>query len=81
MAALIQLLLNKKQFMCFLSVRVCYYNKLVGLNLVRVIVNIGKHNGLNVLVQDEGPWFEVVHYFNDLIELAIKDAFNESKFY
>ena len=41
-----------------------YYNKLVGLNLDGASVNMGKHNGLNVLVRDEAPWVEVVHCFN-----------------
>ena len=30
-----------------------YYDKLVGLNLDGASVNLGKHNGLNVLVPDE----------------------------
>ena len=58
-----------------------YYNKLVGLNLDRARVRMGKHNGLNVLVQDEAPWLEVVHCFNYQLELAIKDTFIESPFH
>ena len=111
MTALNQLLLNKKQYMFFLSVRVHLYlnisalnadasdrkstlgiafncfgithycNKLVGLNLYRARVRMGKRNGLNVLVQDEAPWVEVVHCFNHQLELAIKDVFIESPFY
>ena len=42
---------------------------------------MGKRNGLNVLVQDEAPWVEVVHCFNHQLELAIKDVFIESPFY
>ena len=42
---------------------------------------MGKHNDLNILVQDEAPWVEVVHCFNHRLELAIKDAFIESMFY
>ena len=52
-----------------------YYDKLVGLNLDGASVNMGKHNGLNVLVRDEAPWVKVVHCFNHRLELAIKDAF------
>ena len=92
MAALIQLLLNKKWFMFFLSVRVYlylnlsienaknadapglksileitfnrfgitrYYNKLVGINLDGASINMGKHNGLNVLLRDEAPWLRL----------------------
>ena len=40
-----------------------------------------KHNGLNILVQDEAPWVEVAHCFNSRLELAVKDAFIESTFY
>ena len=58
-----------------------YYNKLVGLNLDGVSVNMGKHNDLNVLVRDEVHWAEVVHCFNHRLELAIKDVFIESAFY
>ena len=32
-----------------------YYNILVGLNLDGVSSNMGKHNGLNILVQDKAP--------------------------
>ena len=33
-----------------------YYNILVGLNLDGASSNMGKHNGLNVLVRDKAPW-------------------------
>ena len=42
---------------------------------------MGKHNGLNVLVQDEALWVEIVNCFNHRLELPIKDAFIESTFY
>ena len=58
-----------------------YYDRLVGLNLDGASVNMGKDSGLNVLVRNEAPWVEVVHCFNHRLELAIKDAFNESVFY
>ena len=58
-----------------------YYDKLAGLNLDGASVNMGKHNGPNILVQDEAPWVEVVHCFNHQLELAIKDTFIESTFY
>ena len=58
-----------------------YYDKLVGLNLDGASVNLGKHNGLNVLVPDEALWGEVVHCFNHRLELAVKDAFIQSTFY
>ena len=54
---------------------------MVGLNLDEASVNMGKHSGLNVLVQNEVPWVEVVHCFNHRLELAIKDMFKESAFY
>ena len=59
----------------------CYYDRLVGLNLDGGSVNMGKHSGENVLVQSEAPWVDIVHCFNHRLELAIKDAFNESAFY
>ena len=55
-----------------------YDDKLVGLNLDGGSINLDKHNGLNVLVQDEAPWVEVVHCLNHQLELAIKDTFIES---
>ena len=58
-----------------------YYNKLVGLNLDGASVNIGRMNGLGKLVRDEAPWFEIVHFFNHKLELAIKDTFTTAKFY
>ena len=58
-----------------------YHDKLVGLNLDGASVNMGKHYGLNVLVPDEAPWVEAVHYFSHRLELAIEDAFIESTFY
>ena len=58
-----------------------FCDKLVGLNLDRASVSMGQYNGLNVLVQDEAPWAEVVHCFNHWLELAIKDAFIKSIFY
>ena len=66
-------------FDCF-GITPCY-DKLVGLNLDGASINMGKINGLNVLVQDEAPWVVVVHCFNHRLELAIKDAFIESTFY
>ena len=36
-----------------------YYNKLVGLNLDGASINMGKHNGLNVLLRDEAPWLRL----------------------
>ena len=44
-------------------------------------MSIWVNTGLNVLVRNEAPWVEVVHCFNHRLELAIKDAFNESAFY
>ena len=58
-----------------------YYDKLVGPNLDKATINIGKHNGVNVLFRDEAPWVEAVHCFNHQLELAIKDVFIESTFY
>ena len=66
-------------FNCFGIIH--YYNKLVGFNLARASMNMGKHNGLNVLVQYEAPWVEVVHCFNHRQELAKKDTIIESTFY
>ena len=58
-----------------------YYNKLVGLNLDGASVNMGRVNGLGKLVRDEASWVEIVHFFNHILELAIKDAFKTAKFY
>ena len=57
------------------------YGKLVGLNLDRASVNMGRMNGLGKLVRDEAPWVEIVHFFNHRLELPIKDAFTTAKFY
>ena len=44
-------------------------------------VNMGRMNGLGKLVRDEAPWVEIVHCFDNRLELAIKDAFTTTTFY
>ena len=58
-----------------------YYDKLVGLNLDGASVNMARMNGLGKLVRNEAPWVEIVHCFNNGLELVIKDAFTTTTFY
>ena len=57
-----------------------YYDKLVGLNLDGASTNMSRMNGLGKLIRDEAPWVEIVHCFNNRLELAIKDAFTITTF-
>ena len=48
---------------------------LLGLNCDGASVNLGQFGGL-----EKAPWLELVHCFNHRIELALKDAFENSAF-
>ena len=53
---------------------------LYGLNVDGASVNLGVHKGVATLLRDTSPWLVVVHCFNHKIELAAKDAFENSFF-
>ena len=53
--------------------------RLVGINLNRKSVNIGRKHGIATLLKALLPWLEVIHYFNQRLELALKDAFQDIK--
>lgn len=38
-------------------------------------VNMGSRAGVATLLKEDVPWLIVVHCFNHLLELAVKDAF------
>ena len=52
----------------------------MGLNVDDATINVGLHNGVGVLMQVDWPWLQVIHCFNHLLELAIKDAFKNGNF-
>ena len=43
-------------------------------------MNLDQFGGLGALIKEKAPWFELVHCFNHHIELALKDAFENSAF-
>ena len=49
-------------------------------NVNRVSVNTGRKRGLGMLIKQNAPWLELVHCFNHRLELALKDAFDNSLF-
>ena len=52
-----------------------FTDKLVGINVNRTSVNLGKHTGLGKLVQEKDTWLLVIHCFNHQVELTLKDTF------
>ena len=57
-----------------------FQKKMMGLNVDGASINIGVHNGVEVLMQADSPWFQVIHCFNHCLELTIKDAFKHNNF-
>ena len=55
-------------------------NSIVGLNGDGASANIGRKNGLGLLIKQNVPWLELAHCFNHRLELALKDAFDNSSF-
>ena len=47
----------------------------MGINVNGASVNLGKHRGVGKLLQEKATWLQVIHCFNHLVELALKDAF------
>ena len=52
----------------------------MGLNVDDATINTGLHNGVGVLMQADWSWLQVIHCFNQLLELAIKDALKNGNF-
>ena len=52
----------------------------MGLKVDGASVNTGVHNSVEVLMQADSPWLQVIHCFNYHLELAIKDAFKNDNF-
>ena len=57
-----------------------FEKSLLGLNCDGASVNLGQFGGLGALIKEKAPWLELVHCFNHRIELALKDAFENSAF-
>ena len=47
--------------------------KVIVLNVDGAVVNTGIHHG--ALMKESSPWLQVIHCFNHILELSIKDAF------
>ena len=47
--------------------------KVIALNVDGAVVNTGIHHG--ALMNESSPWLQVIHCFNHILELSIKDAF------
>ena len=57
-----------------------FEKSLLGLNCDGASVNLGQFGGLGALIKEKAPWLELVHCFNHRIELALKDASENSAF-
>ena len=57
-----------------------FEKSLLGLNCDGASVNLGQFGSLGALIKEKAPWLELVHCFNHRIELALKDAFENSAF-
>ena len=55
-----------------------FSEKMVGLNVDVASVNMGKFTGLGTRLKVEAPWLQVIHCFNQRLELALRDAFSQS---
>lgn len=51
-----------------------FSSHLYSLNVDGASVNLGIHKGVVMLLKDESPWLNAVHCFNNQVELAVKDA-------
>ena len=52
--------------------------KLVSIWMDGAVVNLGVRSGVAARLREEMPWLVVVHCFNHHLELAAKDAFNQT---
>ena len=57
-----------------------FEKSLLRLNYDRASVNLGQFGGLGALIKETAPWLELAHCFNHRIELALKDASENSAF-
>ena len=57
-----------------------FHTKLTGFSVDGALVNTGIHKGLAQLLRESSPCLNVVHCFNHLFGLAIKDAFKATFF-
>ena len=58
-----------------------YTNKLIGTTADGANVNFGAYNGMLKKLEDDGrPWLVKIHCVNHRTELAVKNAFENSKF-
>ena len=57
-----------------------FSERLLGLNVDGANVNTGTHKGLGAKIKEEADWLQLVHCFNHCLELALKDAFSNSRF-
>ena len=57
-----------------------FEKSLLGLNCDGGSLNLGQFGGLGALIKEKAPWLELVHCFNHCIELALKDASENSAF-
>ena len=56
------------------------FSHFCGLNIDGASVNLGVHKGVTTLLRDASLWLIDVHCFNQGVELAAKDAFENSFF-
>ena len=57
-----------------------FQKRIMGLNVDDATISTGLHNGVGVLMQADWPWLQVIHCFNHLLDLAIKDVFKNGNF-
>ena len=57
-----------------------FMDKLVGINVNGASVNLGRYKGMDTFLKEKSPWIQVMHCFNHLVELALKDAFRTTSF-
>ena len=57
-----------------------FEKSLLRLNCDGASVNLGQFGGFGALIKEKVPWLELVNCFNHHIELALKDAFENSAF-
>ena len=55
-------------------------DKLVGININGLSVNLGKHKEVGILLKEKSLWTQVIHCFNHCVEFALIDAFRTTSF-
>ena len=56
------------------------YQHLANLNVDSAFVNTGIHGGYGVKMKESAHWINVLHCFNDSLELAVKNTFDKTFF-